>query len=62
MRHSQHPWVSVEEVLLGILLVEEVSLVGAEQRVGVLLQRVLPCLEATTGYVHHQLLVLHRLL
>ena len=51
-------WISVEEVLLGVLLVEEVSLVGAEQRVGVLFERVLPCLEAAAAYVHNQLLVL----
>ena len=58
LRRRRDPWISVEEVLLGILLVEEVPLVGAEQRVGVLLERVLPCLEPTPRYVHNQLLVL----
>ena len=58
LRRRRDPWISVEEVLLGILLVEEVPLVGAEQRVWVLLERVLPCLEAAAAYVHNQLLVL----
>lgn len=41
----EHFGVSVEEVLLRVLVVEELLLRGAQQRVRIAIQRVLPCLE-----------------
>ena len=42
---SEHLWVSVEEVLLGVLVEEELLLRGAQQGVWVAVQSVLPCLQ-----------------
>lgn len=41
----EHLWVSVEEILLGVLIVEELLLRGTQQRVGVAVQSVLPRLQ-----------------
>jgi len=49
--------IPIEEVLLALLVVEELALVRAQQRVRVLLQGVAPRLEATTAHVDQQFLV-----
>lgn len=49
--------VAVEEVLLRVLVVEELALVRAEQRVRVLFQRVPPRLEPPAGHIYQQLLI-----
>lgn len=41
----EHFRVSVEEVFLRVLVVEKLLLRGAQQRVGIAIQRVLPCLD-----------------
>lgn len=55
---AEYVWVSVEEVLSAVLVVEEFSLGGAEEGVGILLEGVPPCLEAAAGDVDEELLVL----
>lgn len=49
--------IAVEEVLAAVLVVEELLLVGAEQRLRELLERVAPRLEPPAGNVDQQLLI-----
>ena len=57
---SEHLWVSVEEVLLGVLVEEELLLRGAQQGIWVAVQSVLPCLQRQNTAEPHSPTVFHR--
>lgn len=54
---SEDVWITIEEVLAGVIVVEKLLLVGAEQRFGELFQCVAPCLKSTATDIDRQLFV-----
>lgn len=55
---SEGIWVSVKKVLLGFLIIEEVFLRAAQQRVWVAIQSCSPCLKAAAADIEDDQLIL----
>lgn len=54
---TKYIWIPIEEIFFAILVVEELTLIRAEQCVWIFLECVAPSLEASPRYIDQQFLI-----